>query len=69
MTFPPLMTSADSCPGQAAAQPPRRSGIQFFKKEIEPLRGRFLCWTPDHAMALRATRSGVRQAIDDIFPH
>jgi hypothetical protein len=60
------MTLAASCPGQAAAKPPRRSGIQFFKKDIEPLRGRFSCWTPDRAMALRATPSGARQTIDDL---
>jgi len=61
------MTSADAFPGQAAAKPPRRSGIQFFKNEIEPLRGRFRAGPPDLAMALCATRSGVRQAIDDVI--
>src|SRR6516225_10996252 len=60
------MTSADAFPGQAAAKPPRRSGIQVFELKIEPLRGKALCWTPDLAMALRAKRSGVRQTIHDV---
>jgi hypothetical protein len=44
----------------SAGSPARRSGTQFFKKMLSRFAALHI-WTPDLAMALRATRSGVRK--------